>query len=409
MPERMIVIGNPGNRRTAGLQEARARLGMPPALVVSYADLLHGKAGLAEAAKACGWNKGGWPPLLRLDAPGESFVVERALIALGAPDCPQAGHSEDRLLPYGDRPDPMPISWDAALSMREQHGRLYHPSQWFRGFGRLLARLEQEAASCWQADVNWLNTPADVLAMFDKRHTHRVLQQAGVPVAPLLLSGGAPIANYEALKEAMMKERMHRVFVKLASGSGASGVIAYQLNPRTGAELAVTTMEIKRHIARPPSFFNLLKPRRYTEQADISLLVNWLLKHGAHVERWIAKSCYKGDAFDIRQLVVCGKACHSIARVSRTPITNLHLRSKRMELTRLGLNEAALTAIRDSAEKALAAFSGSRVAGIDVIIDSQRQRPYIIDVNPFGDLIYRVQYEGSGTYDWELRQLSEQH
>lgn len=35
---------------------------------------------------------------------------------------------------------------------------------------------------------------------------------------------------------------MNRVFVKLACGSGASGVVAYQINPRTGDEIAITTM-----------------------------------------------------------------------------------------------------------------------------------------------------------------------
>ena len=51
-----------------------------------------------------------------------------------------------------------------------------------------------------------------------------------------------PIRNYMDLRSSMKSAEMHRVFVKLACGSGASGVVAYQVNPRTGDEIAVTTL-----------------------------------------------------------------------------------------------------------------------------------------------------------------------
>ena len=81
----MIIIGNSGNRRTTGLQAARTRLGLPPALVLNYIDVLQGNASLSSVAQSLGQELEE-PPLLRLDAPGEHFEVERELIALGAPD-----------------------------------------------------------------------------------------------------------------------------------------------------------------------------------------------------------------------------------------------------------------------------------------------------------------------------------
>ena len=155
--EPLVVFCQPGDRRSAGIQQARSRLGMPPALLIPYAGLLEGQpladlleqavqqqaadgapeqAGLhspapghhrlefpdrrsgghsaqgsaAEAQRLLPDSTGGsfsvpavpgsaaCPPLLRLESPGGSFALERALIALGAPDAPDA---DDSLHPFG--------------------------------------------------------------------------------------------------------------------------------------------------------------------------------------------------------------------------------------------------------------------------------------------------------------------
>ncbi len=403
----MILIGNPGNKRTEGLQRARLSLGLAPAEVLTYQELLTGERSLEAALSALGnCREQGDEPLLRLDAPGELFEVERALIALGAPDAAGRTTDDERLLPYAGRPDPQPMSARAAAALTEQEGRLYHPSQWFRGFGRLLGKLEREAKELWPLP-NWLNAPADIAAMFDKRRTQALLHQAGVPVPALLLSSEL-LPDYEALRGAMKERRMFRVFVKLAAGSGASGVLAYQLNPATGAEEAVTTLGIERYAARPPLLYNAIKLRRYSDPAIVRLLVNWLLRHGAQVEQWVPKATVGERSFDIRQLVVAGEACHSVVRASRTPITNLHLRSERMSVEEAGLSSDTRHAVRSCAERALAVFPQSKVAGIDVLLSSGSLSPHIVDMNPFGDLLYRVAYKGDDTYTWEMRRIAAQ-
>ncbi|WP_425517673.1 STM4014 family protein [Paenibacillus oenotherae] len=398
----MIVIGNPENRRTASLQRARERVGLPPAVVVPYLDLLRNHISLTEAAEQGGMLDG-IPPLLRLDAPGENFDVERELIALGAPDAAR-DEGDDRLLPFGGRDDPQPMSVRAASALMEQRGRLYHPSQWFRGYGRLLARLEREAGAIWPT-AGWLNAPRDIAGMFDKRSTHNVLKAAGVSV-PRRLASPEALPDYDALYDTMRDARLHRIFLKLAVGSGACGVVAYQINPHSGAELATTTLAFDSFISKPPQFYNVLKLRRYTDRAVIRPIVNWLLKHGAHAEQWVAKAAYGDRTFDIRQLVVGGEACHSIARVSRTPITNLHLRSERMSMEELSLPQLVQENMRKCAEAALAAYPSSSVAGIDVLIGKDlRQPPSVVDVNPFGDLLYNVAYQGMDAYEWQMRRL----
>lgn len=341
------------------------------------------------------------PPLLRLESPGGSFALERALIALGAPDAPDA---DDSLHPFGQQPDLRPLSFKAASALKDMPGVLHHPSQWFRGYCRLLARLRQEAGQLLPAS-RWTNDPAEIAAMTDKRRTQQILAEAGVSVPrPLRGSGGQVPVDYASLRELMLSQRMHRVFIKLASGSAASGVIAYQLNPATGAESAVTTIGVESYITRPPVYYNSRKLQRYTDSARLTGIINWLYRHGAYAEQWIPKPGRDGHSFDIRQLVVAGEACHAVARVSTTPITNLHLRSQRMTPAEAGLSEAQQAEVRRTAEASLAAFPNCSVAGIDVLVGSTGQT-YTADVNPFGDLLYDIKYQGCSTYEWEMKQL----
>ncbi|KHL94166.1 hypothetical protein QW71_19075 [Paenibacillus sp. IHB B 3415] len=454
--EPLIVFCNPGDRRSEGIQQARSRLGMPPAVLIPYAGLLQGQP-LADLLEQAGQRVDGMrvldalqgqatvnspapdrlpdltesaaqgrdtsrqarpaapapdtapapapdtaPPLLRLESPGGSFEIERALIALGAPDAPDA---DDSLHPYGGQPDLRPLSFKAAGALKDMPGVLHHPSQWFRGYCRLLARIQREAGQLLPA-ARWTNHPGEIAAMTDKRWTQQILAAAGVPIPrPLMDSSGQAPVDYASLRGLMLSQRMHRVFIKLASGSAASGVIAYQFNPATGAEVAVTTIGVESYITRPPVYYNSGKLRRYTDSALLTGIINWLYRHGAYAEQWIPKPGAGGQSFDIRQLVVAGVACHSVARVSSTPITNLHLRSRRMTPAEAGLTEDMQAEVRHTAEQSLAAFPRSSVAGIDVLVGSTG-RTYTADVNPFGDLLYDVEYHGCSTYEWEMKQLS---
>lgn len=397
----MIIIGNSGNRRTNRLQAARIRLGLSPALILNYIDVLQERESLSSIVQNLEKTMDE-PPLLRLDAPGEHFEVERELIALGASDAasPYMDELDDRWLRYNKELIFQPLYARSARSIREINGKLYHPSQWFRGYCRLLSRLDREALQLWDAP-RWMNAPEDIAAMFDKRHTHQLLASAGLPV-PKRLAAPAEIPDYDALRDAMSAKRIHRLFIKLATGSGACGVIAYQVNPVTGAESAVTTIGVENYLARPPLFYNVKKLVNYKEHRVIRQMINWLLGHGAHVEQWIPKASYQNRTFDIRQLVIAGKACHSIARASKTPITNLHLDSDRLSLNEVGLSEPLQAIVQQCAEQTLAVFPRSTVAGIDVLLSSGSYRPYVLDVNPFGDLLYDSYYEGYDPYEWTL-------
>ncbi|MFE6077733.1 STM4014 family protein [Paenibacillus sp. NPDC057886] len=420
----LLLIGNPNNRRTLGFQEARQRLGLQPALVLPYARLLQTwrRGGtMADAVLQCLEGRGtthmhGEPwisspasmsyanhdsvhgvnsvPLIRIDAPGEEWEVERELLFLGA---------VNDISPLIDGPSARMIPAELTLTLEQEWGRIYAPNQWFRGWKACLERIHHEALEYWP-NARFMNDPHDIAIMFDKRKCQQHLSAHGVHVPPTLQSS-APISNYADLRTAMKTAGMNRVFVKLACGSGASGVVAYQINPRTGAEIAITTVGMEQ-VQGKTIFYNEGRMRRYTCTSEISALMDWLCAEGAQIERWMAKASLGSSVFDIRQLVAGGQAGHAIVRLSHTPITNLHLRNERLLPAEAGLDEQQMERVQTAAKAAMAAFPNSWSAGIDVMLSGGTEpRAYILDVNPFGDLLYRVQHNGLGTYEWEMELL----
>ncbi|KEO79482.1 STM4014 family protein [Paenibacillus polymyxa] len=423
--EPFILFGNPGNRRTTGLQEARSRLMLPPALEVSYKNVLEAirqKQGLSElmlriAARATQDSVNGSSfvqesidqllagqmdsgPLLRVDAPGESFEVERELIALGASD----GEGDDSLLPWPEWTQGTGISAAEARRLKEQHGRIWHPAQWFRGYCRLLAWLRHEVAQLWPSS-HWMNDPAEVAVMFDKRRCSADLGKADIRVPPVLASSGGAFCDVVDLHTAMKESGFHRVFVKIFCGSGASGVMAYQVHPHTHAELAVTTIGTE-IIHGQRVYYNAGRLRRYTDKQDIHAILNWLCLEGVHVERWIPKATLNGRVYDVRQLVCGSDACHAVLRLSHSPITNLHLRNERLSLKEAGLPQNTVESVQLTAKAAMSVFPASMVAGLDVLVPAHGGHPYVLDVNPFGDLLYRVEHQGWNPYEWEMQHLA---
>jgi hypothetical protein len=98
----------------------------------------------------------------------------------------------------------------------------------------------------------------------------------------------------------------------------------------------------------------------------------------------------------------CGKARQRIARLSRSPMTNLHLGNRRAAPE--WLSDSQSLALEHSISRAASAFPDSRCIGFDV---SLRDRSLcIFEANAFGDLLPALQYEGATTYDDQARLVS---
>jgi glutathione synthase/RimK-type ligase-like ATP-grasp enzyme len=370
---RFVIVGNPENRRVALFQAALARARMPPARVVAWLDLLTGRDAL-ERAVARG-------AMVRFESPGEDFAVERELIAIGAS--------------VEDDSDGAPITAERARRLDEDRGFILHPRQWYRGLREALRRCAQALAAC--PPHARMNAPAEIAVLFDKRLSHAACERGGVPVPRAL----GPVRSYDELRARMAEQGIQRVFVKLACGSSASGVIALQA--RAAGVTAETSVELVRR-AGETRLYNSLRVRRYVDAKDVRDIVDRIAAEGAHVEEWIPKAGVGGRAFDLRIVVIAGAARHVVVRTSKGPLTNLHLGNRRGDPAeaRARVGEERWGAALRSAERAAQLFPGALHAGVDLAIASSLRRHAVLEINAFGDLLPGVLDRGQDTYAAEI-------
>lgn len=375
MPGRpFYLLGSSGCRRVARFQQALAALELPAATLIPWTEFLSGRIELFDLLPA--------GAVMRVESPGTDFEAERMLLALGA-------ETADEEAEYAR------ISPGAALLLEADRGRIIAPRQWYLGFRCALQRVERQLACC--PEHVRMSEPADIAVMFDKPVCQQQLHAAGVPVPRSL----GMICSYNDLMARMQQAACRRVFVKLAHGSSASGVVAYRTQ---GAQhQAITTVEMARHNGRL-MLYNSRRIRVYRESEEIVELIDALCRHRACAEEWIPKASLDGHTFDLRVVVIAGMARHTVARLSHTPLTNLHLlnqrRSREFIEERLGADviEPAL----HTCERALRCFPRSLYAGVDLLFAPGLRRHAVLELNAFGDLLPGTLHAGQDTYATEI-------
>ena len=366
MSRRFVLVANPANRRAAYFQAALARAGLPAATVVPWLELVRGSGDLTAHVFA--------DSVVRFDSPGEDDEVERALIALGA----------DASDPEGDDGMSARVAARAALDLPRDHGRILHPRQWYLGFAEALRRCGGALAAAPPHLL--INAPEDIAVMFDKRACHARLSARDVPVPTAIV--GPRVRGWEDLRARMADAGLRRVFVKLACGSSASGVVALDTGAR--GVVAHTTVELVQADDSPPRLYNALRVRRYTDERQLATIIDALCREGAHVESWLPKAGLAGRTLDLRVVVFDARARQVVVRTSEGPLTNLHLGNQRgdPEAVRARLGEQPWLAALGAAEAALRAFPRTRYAGVDLLIGSDWKRHAVLEVNAFGDFVH---------------------
>jgi glutathione synthase/RimK-type ligase-like ATP-grasp enzyme len=245
--------------------------------------------------------------------------------------------------------------------------------------------------------------------MFDKVRCQQILVAAGIPVPPILSidpnNPQSKIQNPKSkISQLMDEQNINRVFVKLAHGSSASGVVAY--DRRNGFERAITTVErvIEGGELR---FYNSRLIRQYRDADAIADIINFLGAESVQVETWLPKARLEGREFDVRVVVIGGKARQSVIRVGNSPMTNLHLGNDRREIADLprGLSHTVWAEMLATCERAAACFPNTFYCGIDLLIAPNLKDHYIIEMNAFGDLLQGITWEGEDTYTTEVKML----
>lgn len=238
----------------------------------------------------------------------------------------------------------------------------------------------------------FLNTPSSIAALLDKRECKRTLSGAGLPVTePVLLPG----SHAKGLMEAMRDQRTFQVFVKPVKGSGAAGAAAFRCHPSTG-RVALYTCAFWDNASS--SLVNTKRLRSFTAPDDVFFLLDKLLSMNCVVERWYPKAEYNGYSYDLRAVIQEGNMDFLLARLSKGPITNLHLNNHPLEASLLGLPESVLDEIEILCRRAVFCYPGLNSAGIDILLEKGSLKPRIIEMNGQGDLLYQDIYSDNAIY-----------
>ncbi|MCT4662467.1 MAG: STM4014 family protein [Tissierellales bacterium] len=260
--------------------------------------------------------------------------------------------------------------------------KIISPRQWYYGFESIVREIKNVCDRYQNQNVYMLNDIDDMLAMMDKEQTYDILKLNSEGKGFYLPKSFKSVCSYEEFSD-MYGDKPMKAFIKLRYGSGSTGVLGYANNPRRGQEIIYTSLN-----SESENFYSNYRVNRFTEKNKVRHLIDWVLKNGAHIESWIPKDKYQGKAFDTRSFVLGGKAEYLLTRMSKTPITNLHLKNERAESCDI-MDDDLLEIIKKASESAMEVFSNSLFAGLDVITTNSG-RPYIIDVNPFGDLFHNL-------------------
>ena len=261
-------------------------------------------------------------------------------------------------------------------------------------YKKKLDKLAKAADAC---KIEYFNHPLAIAELLDKRACKKKLKQNGLPVTESLEAAeeGAPNRlSVETLLEMMERRGIHQVFIKPVNGSGAAGVSAFRWQPRTGRMMLYTCSLEQEGIG----LVNTKRLRRFSKPGETVSLLNRLLSLDCIVERWYAKEEYEGYSYDLRVVVQEKEVDFLLARLSKGPITNLHLNNHPMEAGMLGLPASVLESVGEICRKAMGCFPGLRSAGIDILLEKGSLKPRIIEMNAQGDLIYQDIYHQNLIY-----------
>ena len=270
------------------------------------------------------------------------------------------------------------------------------PGVWFDGVKNIFGRISEISDN--YKNTYFMCNIDELLIMMDKKATYEYL--SGSEDSFLLPERTRDFHNYDDFFETV-KNKTAKYFIKLRCGSGSTGVLAYSYNPKLDEEKIFTSLNYSEENGRL-DFFSTYRVKTYTEKKVIRNMVNWVIENGAHIEKWLPKLTYKKYGFDTRVFVAGKKTEYMLSRLSTGPITNLHLKNMRKESSEF-MEEKQLKLLSEASEGVMSVFEKSLYAGIDVLL-SNNMKPYIIDVNPFGDLFHNLTDSPRNVYYAEIRE-----
>src|ERR1044072_4120125 len=249
------IIGNPENRRVTACCNTVQQLGYAMPQVISYA----------------GWLSAQEMPIIpkeniiKIDSPGENDAVRSMLIAKGG----------------------------CITSAPDEFGIIKNMRPWYTGYCNWLQEMQGVID---HQQLPWvMNQPAEIQLQFNKPECQHWLQKQHVPV-PHRLAG---FNNYDELVTLMSIHGLHKVFIKPAHASSASGVIAFR---KAGERVQAVTSAEMVQTPNGLQLYNSLNIRTYTSEQQIANLINQLIPEMVFAEEWLPKATLQGRYFDVREI-----------------------------------------------------------------------------------------------------------
>lgn len=351
---RYLIVGDPGSLRcqffVRELQEFQAaKNGTLNVCVLDWRQLCRAETPadlLAEAGTLAA------PTLLRIESPARDPEVIRRLLQRGQRAAGQTVAEWPELVDGWIAPQPL----------------------LFSGLRACLLTLDQFTRQ-QSAIINRYNVE-DVLTLFDKNRTADRLRDHDLPVPDSFAADD----RTPDLREKIQAAGWEAAYLKLATGSCASGIVRLNADARTGI---TTTQQLQ------GQFYNSYRVRTI-EGGPLEEVLAFLLAQTVTVQKGVMKATVGGHNFDVRVVVLHGKVVATIFRVSRHPMTNLHLGGRRGEARqcRAQIPQRHWLDAMGHCEQAATLFDVPCV-GIDVAFDRYTGCPWILEMNAFGDFFPR--------------------
>ncbi|MCT4583592.1 MAG: STM4014 family protein [Peptostreptococcaceae bacterium] len=272
--------------------------------------------------------------------------------------------------------------------------KIISPKQWFFGVTNVFENIKSIIDSS-SYNIFMMNDIDEAIIMMDKKLSYKKLND-NLESKNFNLPKLYDVKDSYLLFEERYLNKSINAFIKLRYGSGSIGVLAYKNNPKKNKQVLYTSLKYKNN-----NFYSEKKVRKYEDKNEIKILLDWVLKNDAHMESWIPKSKYNDKSFDTRVFMLNQNPNYLISRFSNSPITNLHLDNKRLESKEF-LADLKIKILKDASRDVGKVFEKSLFIGLD-IVTSKSFKPYIIDVNPFGDLFYNLNDGKNIIYEKEIK------
>lgn len=371
--KRIVVLGPSFGRRIQAFREAANRRGIKDVHILGYARFARDPSSLDALLEPGTW--------LRFESPDEDPSAFRALYNAGASAADSLGY---------------PVLNDQAMEMACKAAAVGSPAQLAFGLQELTghaATLARVRGACMSAD------PAEIALCYDKRACSAHLSEHGIAVPSVL---DQP-TGFDAVMNTLCSVPGRRIFLKFNHGAGAAGTIALAQGPR-GQLAAYTALILEQGM-----LFATKRVRRRSDHDQIRDLVDALVPLDLHTERWLPKAGVGGKSGDPRFVATRSGPPFPVLRLSNTPMTNLHLDAERAPAERLlaRMQPTAVEAVYATSAKAMQAFPGAAMLGLDIAVHADLARHSVLEVNAFGDHVRNVLIRGDTPQDRQIHDVQQ--